>query len=121
MLHHALADDGFGDSSDGLFASDGGDLNFYFQADFMVRLYARRNIDIHADILILELRVDERIHQTPRSCRPHAYACLEAARCDRYAVAVLQLSFLAISEPPLQILKAFRLCVRQIRVGHKVW
>jgi hypothetical protein len=83
-------------------------------------MYARRNVDIHADILILELRVDEGIHQPGRTHRAHTDPRLEASRGDGYAVADLQLGLLTICGSQLRVLNDSRGCICKNRVGRKV-
>ena len=61
MLDFALADDGLADAADVLLASDGGNVHRNLQRDFAVGVDARRDVDVDADVEILELRVDQRV------------------------------------------------------------
>ena len=60
LIDDALAEDGLGDSADGDGAALRGDFDLDFQRDIVVEVDGRRHLDIHADVLVLELGVDER-------------------------------------------------------------
>jgi hypothetical protein len=67
LIDHALADDGLGDAADGLGSALGRDLDLDFEGDVVVVVDAGRHFDVHADILVLELGIDQRADQR-RGC-----------------------------------------------------
>ena len=63
LVDDALRDDGLGDAADGLSAALGGDFDFDLERDVVVVVDAGRHLDIDADVLILELGIDQRADQ----------------------------------------------------------
>ncbi len=102
------------DSADILGSRYRRDLDRELQADFVVfRVNARRHVDDHADVQILELRIHQWIHQARRTRRSDANACLEASGGYRHALANAQLGFLTIDHANLWIVDDSGLAVRQ--------
>ena len=62
VLDFALADDRLLDSADVASSGDLRNVDGQLHADFAVRMHARRHVDIHADVDVLELRVHQRVH-----------------------------------------------------------
>jgi hypothetical protein len=81
--------------------------------------HAGRNVHVDADILILELRIDERIDEARSRCRADADTGLKAACGDRHAVADLEFGDLPVNRTDLWILNDFGCRVRQQSVGRE--
>ena len=60
LVDNALADDGFSNAADGDVATMGCDFDLDLESDVVIEMDRWGHLDLHADILILELRVDER-------------------------------------------------------------
>ena len=100
MLDAALADDGLCDSANRLRTGYGGDLQRHLQGDFAVGMNVRSNIDVHADIQILELSADQGTNAASTND-----AGLERAGGDRYTVADPQCGLLVIQSSDLGVLQ----------------
>ena len=61
MFDLALADDGLADAADIGLAGDRRNVHGNLQRDFAVGVHVRRDVDVDADVEILELRVDQRV------------------------------------------------------------
>src|SRR5215475_5121315 len=61
MLHFALPDNGLADAADIRLPGYGRNIQADLQSDFASGVHPRCDVDIHAHIEILELRVDQRI------------------------------------------------------------
>src|SRR6267142_5235056 len=104
MRNFALADYRLLDTTDCDIVRDGGYFNLQLQTDVAVWVNTRSNLDVDTDIDVLELRVDERIHETRAGSRTHADSGLEAAGCHRNAVADIQLCRLPFQGTNLRVL-----------------
>ena len=82
MLDAALANNWLCNSADVFRTSDRGDLQYHLQGDFAVGMNVRNNVNVHADIQILELSADQRTNAASAN-----NARLERATGYRYAVA----------------------------------
>src|SRR5208282_1007459 len=56
VLNYPLPDNRLADSADGGWACNGRNFDLYLQADVVIRMHARSHVNIHANVLILELR-----------------------------------------------------------------
>ncbi len=87
------------------------------QRDFAVGVHVRRNVDIDADVEILELRIHQRVDADA------ANAGLERSGGNRHAVADLQRGLLPIQRANLRILNQFGVAVahhcRQVGGGNR--
>src|SRR5215467_2601155 len=92
VLDLVLTDDRLLDAADGLEAGDLRDFQRDLEADFVVGVDARRDVDVHADVDVGELCVHERIDRRG----PHADASLEAAGSDGHAAADIEFGWLAV-------------------------
>src|SRR5208282_2517750 len=110
----ALADDGLVDSAQVDFAGDRGNIDHDLQTDFTVQVNARRNVNVHADVLILELGVHQRVDDTRGA--GGAQAGLEAAGGHGDAVADLQFGRLSIHHADFGVVND--LCGRVGEQGH---
>src|SRR5215475_11774670 len=109
MLDLALANDRLLDAANGGCSRDGRYFDGYFHAHFSARMDPRRNVNVHADIYIGELRVYERINGSSR-------ASLKTSGGDRYAVTNTELGWLSVNGTKLGILDDVRCAVRGQRV-----
>src|ERR1700676_5376118 len=98
VLDLSLPDHGLADAADVGCAGDGRNVHHNLQRHLAVGVDLGRDIDVYADVEILELRVHQRVDADA------ADAGLEGARRDRYAVADLERSFLAIHGANLRFL-----------------
>ncbi len=80
-----------------------------FRRYFAVRVYVRRNIDVHTDIEILELSVDQRVNTDA------ANAGLERSGRDGHAFADLQRCLLVIERAHLRVLQHLRIGIAHHR------
>ena len=75
---------------------------------------ARRDVQLHADVLILELRIDQRADHARGGSSD---AGLEAARGHRHFVADVQLGLLSVHDANLRILEQARGGIGEQRIG----
>ena len=115
VLDLALTDDGLADAADVLLAGDGGNVHRDLQRDLAVGVDPRGDINVDADIEILELRVDQRVDAHA------ADSGLEGSGRDRDAVTDLERSFLAIQGADLRILNQLGVAVahQQREIGRR--
>src|SRR5689334_9981917 len=96
MIDSALADDRLRDAADVGVASYRGYLDLNLQANFAVGMNTRRNVNVDANFLILELGVDQRIDEARSGSGSHAHTGLEAPCGDRNLITDAQLGRLPI-------------------------
>src|SRR5206468_6975419 len=90
VLDLALADDRLADASDIRLPGYRGNIHRDLQRDFAGSMHLGRDVDIHTDIQILKLCVDQRINSHTADSR------LERSRSHRHPVADLEGGFLSI-------------------------
>ncbi len=98
VLDLALPDDRLADAADILERSHRRNIHRHLQRDFASGMHARRDVDVHADIEILELGIDQRVDADAADAR------LERSGRHRNAVADLQRRLLSIESADLRIL-----------------
>ena len=106
------ADDRLLNAADRRYAGYRGDLNFYFQTDFSIGVYARRHVHVYADILVGELRVDERAYPT-RGSSGESQAGRKTARGDRDAIADAKFRRLPVHRANFRVLNNLSVGVGQ--------
>jgi len=104
MRNFTLADDGLLNTADWLEIRDRRHLDLHLQTNVAVWVNPRGDLDVDADIDVLELRVDKRIHETRAAGRTNTDSCLEAAGCHGHAVANIQLCRLAFQGTDFRVL-----------------
>ena len=87
VLDFVLADDRLLDSADVARAGNLRDVDGQLHADVAVRMHPRRDVDIHADVDVLKLRVDQGVDDARAAADAHSHARLKAAGRDRHALA----------------------------------
>ena len=107
MFDFALTNDGLADAADVLLSGNSGNVHQDLESDFAIGMHMRRDIDIDADIQILELRIDQRVDTHP------ADAGLERSSRDRHTVANLQRSLLPVQRANLRILNKLGVALAQ--------
>src|SRR5881409_1062190 len=95
MLDDTLADDRLRNSSDAHVIRMRGDFHFQFHTHFAIWMDAGRKVNIHAHILIRELRIHQRIDAARRSSSDSNSGRKTAGR-NGYAIANFQFSRLAV-------------------------
>ena len=115
MLDLSLSDDWLIDAADVHARSHGRDVERHLQCDLPPGMHARSNVDIDADIQVLELSIDKRVdsHSTD--------AGLKRTRCYRHSVANLQCCLLSVQGANLGILDELGVGVAQQRGGGGRW
>src|ERR1700722_974542 len=103
MNYLALADNGLLNTTNVLLIGYRRNFHRNLQADFVIGMHVRRDFHIRADINVLELGVYQGIDEAPRR-RAHAHPGLKASRCDRHAVAYVQLCRLSIYRTKFRVL-----------------
>src|SRR4029077_3890079 len=98
MLDLALPDDWLADTADVGIARHRRNIQADLHAYFASRVHSRRNVDVHAHIEILKLRVDQRVDAYSTDAR------LKRTRRHRHAVTDLQRGLLSIECSNLRIL-----------------
>src|SRR5258708_30714130 len=96
MRNFTLADDGLLNTADWLEIRDRRHFDLHLQTNVAVWVNARGNLDVDADIDVLELRVHKRIHETRAGSRTHTHSGLETAGCHGDAGADIQLCRLTV-------------------------
>ena len=84
----------------------------------IVRMHSGCDVDVHAHINVLKLRVHQRVDDACAAADSHSHAGLEASRCDGDAVANLQCGLLSVGDANFRILNNARLVVREQEIGH---
>src|SRR4051812_11769907 len=98
MLDLALSDDGLIDAADVHARSDRRNVEHDLHGDYTAGVHARRDVNVHADVDVLELCVDQGIDADATN------AGLKRTRSDGDAVADLERSLRAIKRSYLRIL-----------------
>ena len=60
LIDYALAEDRFGDATDGDRSALRSDFDLDLEGDVVIVMDGGRDLDVYADILVLELRIDQR-------------------------------------------------------------
>ena len=105
----ALPDDGLADAANVLLACDRGNIHQNLESDFAIGMNVRSDVDVHADVEILELRVDQRVDADAADAR------LERSSGDGNPVTNFQRSFLSIESANLRILNQLGVAVAHHR------
>ena len=111
VIDAALADDRLGHAADGHRTALRGDLDLDLERDIAVKVHGRRHFDIHAHVLVLELRVDQRADHGGRRAR------LVGAGGDGNLGSDLHHRLLAVSGPNAWILQNLGVSVCEQKVG----
>ena len=74
-------------------------------------MHARSHVDIHADVDVLKLGVDQGVHDACSAADSDAHAGLEAAGRHRHALPDFERSLLAVADAHLRILDDLRVVV----------
>jgi len=116
MLDAALADNRLADAADILRSTDRGDFECHLQSHFALGVNTRSDIDVDADVEILELSID----QCADTTEPAGGA--EGTGRDRNTISDLQRGFLVVEGANLRILNQLGVAithqVRQRRAGN---
>jgi hypothetical protein len=83
----------------------------------MIRVDARRDVNVHSDIDVGELRVNEWVYRR----RPDANASLKAAGGDGHAATDIELGWLPVNRTNFRILNNFGGGVRQNEIRRGTW
>src|ERR1700730_12578505 len=107
MLDFALADDRLLNSPDGRSTGHGGHFDNYFHAHFVIGMHARSNIDVDANLEILELSINQGVD----AGGTHADSRLKAAGCHRHLIPDAKFGGLPINGSNLWVLDNLRVSI----------
>ena len=114
MHDRALPDHGLGDAADVHAVADVRDLDLHMHRHVPVRVDLRREGDVDAHVLVVELRVDQRVDAHA------AHAGLEAAGSDRNAVSYPEIGLLVVRRSHARRLQQFGVGVAEQRAEDEV-
>ncbi len=116
MLHFSLADDWLSDPTNGSAAGLRRNFHRYLHADVAIGVYVRRNVQVHADVNVLELRVNQWIHEARAAGGTNTNASLEAAGGNRDAITNFKFCRLTVDSAKFGVLHNFRAGIGQEKV-----